>query len=185
MKYEVQKNKKRKYSELQTSEFRFQKGFTMMEMIAAIFLIAVGAIGLFSLVSQTTSLVSVSSSRLKAIYLAQEGIEIAKNIRDTNFLRIHNGEEGASWDDNLTGGEHYNFDYRSQSVPDNSNCNGRDYLKPDGNFYTCSFDTTSPFQRKITITPDTDTLEISVQVSWQERGRAHQVTAKENLYNWY
>jgi prepilin-type N-terminal cleavage/methylation domain-containing protein len=164
-----------------------EKGFTMMEVLAAIFIITMGMMGVFSLVQQAISFITVSSSRLVATYLAQEGIEIARNIRDGNWLEARTTE--TAWDDGLSAGEYYSFDYRSQTIPDSSNCYTREwhnYLEFDGSFYSCSCDSNAKFQRKIKIVPvGADILEITVEVSWQERGRIHQVKAREDLYQWH
>ncbi|GAG04699.1 unnamed protein product, partial [marine sediment metagenome] len=77
------------------------------------------------------------------------------------------------------------FDYRSHSIPDNTNCGGRNFLKIIGDFYTCSSDS-GGFERNIQINKiGDDKIEVEVQVSWQERGRTHMVAARENLYQWY
>ena len=66
---------------------KFNKnGFTLLEVIVAIFVITIGVIGVISVVQRTAAFTSISSSRLQAAYLAQEGIEIARNIRDGNWL---------------------------------------------------------------------------------------------------
>ena len=154
----------------------FNKGFTLIETTVAIFLITVGTVGAFSLIQRTVAFTSISSSQLAAAYLAQEGIETIRNIRDTNYLKT------MPWDDGLGAGDDYRLDYQSASFPDLSCGN---YLKYDGNFYTCSFDDSAKFQRKITITKsEVDRMEISVEVTWQERGRGHQVVSQTELYNW-
>ena len=162
------------------------KGFTLIEVLVATFMMTVGIGAALTLVNQTTAFTQVISSRLAAAYLAQEGLEIVKNIRDTNFLKIHKGVEGVNWNSGLTGcgGGCYNFDYRSQALPDDTNCSGKTYLIVDSGFYKCS-SAASPLrvQRKITITlVGNDVLKVSVEVSWQERGRTHKVTAQETLY---
>jgi prepilin-type N-terminal cleavage/methylation domain-containing protein len=161
-----------------------KNGFTMIEMIAALFVVSVGIMGVFSLVSQTISYVSIISSRLTAIYLSQEGMEIIRNIRDSNFLKINKGEE-INWDNSLSDGQYYNFDYRSQIIHDINNCSGKDYLDIiDSSFYKCS--SSGKFQRKVQIIKiGVDEMDILIEVSWQERGRSHQVIVRESLYQWY
>lgn len=160
-----------------------KNGFTMIEMIAALFVVSVGIMGIFSLVSQTISYISIISSRLTAIYLSQEGMEIIRNIRDSNFLKINKGEE-INWDDSLSDGEYYNFDYRSQTIPDITNCSGNNYLDISGDFYRCFG--SGRFQRKAKITKiGNDEIDIEVKVIWSERGRSHQVLVQESIYQWY
>jgi len=71
------------------------KGFTILEMIVAIFLITVGIIGIFALITKTVSNSTVSRDEMTAAYLAQEGIEIVRNIRDSNYIN------GQDWDETL------------------------------------------------------------------------------------
>ena len=162
---------------------KFQKspGFTLMEVLVAIFLITAGVLGAMAVVNQTTTFIQGTSSRLVAAYLAQEGIEIVRNIRDSNFLKIHKEGEG-NWDDGLTGClGGCEADYNDLAL-----ISADRYLKIDAGFYNYNSGLDTPFKRKITITPDgSDILKVSVEVSWQERGRAHQVTAQENLYQWW
>jgi len=153
------------------------KSFTLIEATVAIFLLTVGIVGAFSLIQRTTAFSSISSSQLVATYLAQEGIEVIRNIRDTNYL------QGNNWYDGIGFFSSYKLDYQSSFFPDTT-CGG-DYLKYDGNFYVCSPDDDAKFQREITITnPEPDKMVVSVTVSFYERGREHQVTAQTEFYHW-
>lgn len=152
------------------------QAFTLIETIIAIFLLIVGTVGAFSLIQKSIIFTSISSSRLVAFYLAQEGIEVIRNIRDTNYL------EKTVWDDGISLDSDYRLDYRSLNFPDIT-CG--DYLKYDGNFYSCSLDSSAKFQRKISISkPEAGKMTVSVEVTWQERGVSYQVLAQTELYNW-
>ena len=172
---------------------RLLTGFTLIEVLAAIFLITVGVMAALIVINQTTVFTQVTSSRLVASYLAQEGIEIVKNIRDTNFLKIHKGVGGVNWDDNIlccgTPPCQCEADYDDSAL-----VSADRYLKLDGGFYNYDSVTDTVFKRKIIIfdlidlddPPDgiPDQMKVQVLVSWQERGREHKVTAQENLYLW-
>ncbi len=161
------------------------KSFTLVEIIVAIFLITLGAGGAFVVVQTTTALTSVTSDQLTASYLVQEGIEVVRNIRDSNWLE-QRSNPGLLWDDGISVGEDYRLDYLSTSFPD-ANCSlgADDYLKYDGNFYNCASGQDTKFKRKIIITkPQANIIEVAVEVSWSERGRSHEVTAQTKLYNW-
>ncbi len=71
------------------------KGFTLLEMILAIFVLVVGILSIMSLIQGTISANALAVDRLTAVYLAQEGIELVRNKRDSNWL----AEE--SWNDKL------------------------------------------------------------------------------------
>lgn len=157
------------------------KSFTLIEALIALFVLTTGVIGVFALIQRTVAFSSISNSQLVATYLAQEGIEIIRNIRDTNYL------EGQTWDADISDWSSYQLDYQSSTFPDGA-CG--DYLKHEGNFYVCSSDVNAKFQRKITVEKldlngDAETdMRVSVLVIWPERGRIHQVTAETELYDW-
>jgi type II secretory pathway pseudopilin PulG len=162
-----------------------KNGFTILEMIVAIFIMNIGIAAIFSVVAQSTSYVNLSSSKLTAMYLAQEGIETVRNIRDGNLLSMAKTGIG-TWTNNLSmGSDYYNFDYRSQSIPDNTNCVGKNYLQVSGDFYLCS-SVSSDFQRKVRLNQvGTDKLEVTVSVSWIDKGITRSVSVSEILYKWY
>lgn len=160
-----------------------KKGFTLLEVIIAIFIITVGVVGTISLIVQTLSGTAIASQRLIAAYLAQEGIEIIRNIRDTNWL------EGGDnpWNEGLTGCSNGCIaDYKTptQLDPPLPAYNGQ-YLNIDTNgFYSYFGGTPTKFQRKITISSETDVLTVKVSVIWREKGKTHSISLEEKLYNW-
>ncbi|PJE69035.1 hypothetical protein COU96_01965 [Candidatus Shapirobacteria bacterium CG10_big_fil_rev_8_21_14_0_10_38_14] len=153
-----------------------------MEAIVAIFVITTGIVGVLSLVTQTISSATFSKDKLIAAYLAQEGIEIVRNIRDTNWL------QSLSWNNGLGAGE-YEADYGSQSLPSFS---GNPLnLESLTNYYGYGSGNATKFIRKITISepntvscPAGSCLNVKVEIFWQEKGAPHKVEAQENLYNW-
>lgn len=158
------------------------KSFTLLEVIIAIFVITVGVIGGIFAIQQTIVLASYSSSRLTAAYLAQEGIEIVRNIRDTNWL------EGEDWRNGLGDGQ-WQADYNDQNL---TSYDGGSflYIQTTNGFYGYDSGTPTKFKRKITITTpppplSTSTLEVLVEINWQERGKSYSFPVKEHLYNWY
>jgi len=174
------------------------KGFTILEVIVAIFVLTVAVGGSFVLIQQTLIAASLAQSKLTAYYLAQEGIEIVRNIRDTNWLKQRSGELNFFWDTDIIPLElplgesrdciaDYNDDGLSNFIE------GTPLNLVNGFYsYDASGDPT-PFERKITITKldlpgtsyaDDYKLRVTVQVRWSERGRDHSVEASEDLYNW-
>jgi len=156
-----------------------EKGFTILEVIVAIFVITAGIVGVSGLITQTIGSVTISSQKLVAAYLAQEGIEIVRNIRDTNWL------EEAAWDDGLGVG-YWEGDYDdTQNLT--SWVDPGNFLNIDvSGFYSYSAGTQTKFKRKITIGsgPILDSLNVKVEVLWKEKGETYQVEAQENLYDW-
>ena len=175
---------------------KIKNGFTLIETISAIFIILIGLIGGLTLITRTISFMSLASSRLAASYLTQEGIEIVRNIRDTNWLE----GSGTSWDEGLTECS------TTGCVADYKHSYGPDQLDPilptyssqflnvdvDGFYSYDSSGSSTKFTRKITIIPnDTDDegyspiVDVLVSVQWQQLGKSHTVSAREYLYDWY
>lgn len=155
--------------------FKFKKKtFTIIETIGAIFLLSLVIGGSLSLISQLIILSSISTQKLVAAYLAQEGVEIVRNIRDTNILNNNN------WDDKLQNGD-WEADYNDAFL---SSYSGKNLKIDQKGFYNYENGNDSQFKRKISISksPDNTFLEVRVTVFWQERGRSHQLKVQENLY---
>lgn len=79
-----------------------QKGFTLIESLVAITILLVSVAAPLSLAQEGIVASRLSQSQVVAYYLAQEGIEIVKNVRDQNRLQnASNQIEGALQDDCL------------------------------------------------------------------------------------
>src|SRR3972149_6530079 len=80
-------------------------GCTLLEVVLAIFILSLSAFGGFSLIQSTVISASLSKQKLTAYYLAQESLEVVRNIRDGNWLKRRE-DSGVLWTDGiLTGGE--------------------------------------------------------------------------------
>lgn len=180
------------------------KGFTLIELVIAIFILAVAIIGVYNAFSTVVVLTTGASSRFTAAYLAQEGIEIVRNMRDNNWLKMGEYPE-TTWTDGLLGWENgCEADYKTGTLSDARG--GLTDFGGDGNYLNIkdndgfySYDSTgsfsaTKFKRKITITPDpvdTDVLKVSVLVTWKEKEEegcepaGYCIEVEEYLYNWY
>ena len=153
------------------------KGFTLIECIISIFILSIGIIGAFSVIVYVLSLTSSESSKLTALYLSQEGIEIVRNIRDTNYLN------GDSWNNGIGIGDKQ-ADYNSTDLWGYSDT----FLNIETATGLYGYDSGTPtkFKRKIIITPiDTDIMSVVSEVSWSEKEQTKKVESEEYLYNWY
>ncbi|UZE93272.1 MAG: hypothetical protein IB617_00255 [Candidatus Nealsonbacteria bacterium] len=167
--------------------FKSDAAFTILEVITAIFILTIGVGASFSLMSQTLSASSIVEQKAIASYLAQEGIEIVRNIRDSTWLEKRTNPS-LSWDVYLGVGE-WEADYDSQTLTSYSGTPL--YIQTD-NFYGYEVsDVQTKFIRKITIAevdplnPDTNKRKVIVEITWEERGRTHTFTALEYITNWY
>ncbi len=164
--------------------FNQRSGFTLVEVMAAMMIVAIGIIGVYELVNRSLSMANVASSRFVAIYLANEGLEIARNIRDTNYLKIYrDGSDVVNWDDELSsclGG--CATDY---ALPELSPGTYDDFLELSGGFFGYGAGVATPYKRKVIVSDKGDYLEIVSEVSWTDGSGNHSETVAENLYNWW
>jgi Tfp pilus assembly protein PilV len=132
-----------------------KKSFTLIEILIALSLLMIGVVGVFRVVQNITFFSQINSSKLIATYLTQEGIEVVRNNRDSNWLK------GDTWDSNLV-----------RELP-------LIRFPLDQKFtrnVTTTPTTTPDGSDKIII--------VEVNVSWRERGKEYSVIAQTHLYNW-
>jgi len=170
---------------------KFNQGFTLVEVLISMAIISIGAIGAFLAIQNGVAQTTFSSSRSTAAYLAQEGIEIVRNIRDTNYLRDrykYPGEAQIPWDDGIPAGNCLEVDYQSKKLltcgRDSEGKLGR-YLNIDQDgFYSYFLGKKTPFKRKIEIQKtDNSQIKIMVTVEWEERGKSYNFVLQGNIYN--
>lgn len=162
-----------------------KKGFTIVEVLIAAFIVSVGITGVLIAIQQTMAYIDFLFPRLTAIYLAQEGIEIVKNIRDGNWLE--NRYTATSWDQGIDVGDRQ-ADY--QTTQTLIGYTGQ-FLLLDGGFYNYSSGNPTLFKRKIIISDKqdldgdfyADQMRVEVKVGWEAKGY-HEISAEEILYNW-
>ena len=152
-----------------------KKGFTIIELLVVILVISISIVGSYTVVGRIFAVTSVISLRLPAVYLAQEGIEIVRNIRDSNWVNSDN------WDDGLPFGD-FEADYTDLFLSDSYFGNK---LKINNNIYTYSGGTDSIYDRKITLSSNgSGSLNVSVTVNWISNGSNHNISVEENIYDW-
>jgi|GEM_PF-800055 len=114
-----------------TTSGQFQ-GFTLVEALIAVAIITTGLIAILGVISYAISISRVSPDEVIAANLAQEGIGVIKNIRDSNWLvdKADNGmrDNSVSWKQDIGQG----------SVTLSSSTTAPTYLLPGiGNAIAC------------------------------------------------
>lgn len=163
------------------------KGFSLAEVIIATFVIIIGIIGAMNLITYSISNVAVGKSQVIAASLAQEGMEIVRNIRDSNWIEGRDPEKDIAWNDGLGDGN-YRVQYNGQSLVSFSdtflqiNSSGLyGYNGVEG--FSGGADTF--FKRRIEITNVSGTeIKVISKVAWDERSRSYEIEAESRLYNW-
>jgi len=161
------------------------EGFTIVELMIAITLMVTGIMAIYALVPQGIKISVVNTDKYLATQLAREGIEVVRNIRDTNWLEQMESPI-AAWDEGLTGcAAGCEVDYTTSAVNDPvlpAYGAGR-YIKVDGNgLYNYTAGTDTKFKRKIEIIPISGNLQVKATVIWS--ADYNDVLLEEILYDW-
>jgi len=166
-----------------SKQLKFKAGFSIMEILVVLFIVSTAMLGIVSLIIQNIQVQSINKNNLIASSLAQEGIELIRNVRDTNW------KNGDNFDTNLSDG-FYRIDYRS-SVPVSEPLSAKIYLK-DG-FYVNDNGgdtdlTPTVFSRQIAITRlNTEIgkpLKVKSIISWTDRNHPYRYELQTLLYDW-
>jgi len=160
-----------------STKIKNKNGFTIIETIVAIFILTVGIIACSILADQVFRSSATAKDRLIAVNLAQEGIEVIRNIRDNSWLA-----SDSTWKDDLPVGD-WELSYDSSGVSDTYD---GDYLKVDTDgFYNYLLGSDTTFQRKITISHIGDSeIKVEAIIYWVTRGTSKSITIVEYLYDW-
>lgn len=157
-----------------------ERGFTLVEVLVSLFILSIAITSITALItSNDQTAVSIRNNYI-ASGLVQEGVEIVRNLRDSDSLAsrsfgmsLNDGTFIAQW--NPAGLSPINPD--SELFLNINSSNG---------LYAYNVGTPTIFKRLITITTPRADIEkkIVVTVSWQERNRSLSVSAESHLFNW-
>jgi len=175
------------------------RGFTLIELLVTISVVSVGIVGALIAIQQGIVAIDYAKNRLTAALLAQEGVEILKNIRDTNLLEYSYVSASTPWNEGLSVGE-YEAEYSDVMGPDpnlvqpscSPSCGFDDsqlrFLKfSEIQGYNYSIGEDTGFKRKINITQvGSDQYDVDVVVYWRKRGGGnYEIVLKQYLYEWW
>lgn len=153
------------------------KGQLIVEAIIAITFLIIGVLTFFGLLAQSMGYYRIISDQYTATYLAAEGIEVAKNIIDSNYL------QKLPWNQGVMAGD-YEVDYKTTSL---SQLNQNRYLRIDGNgVYDYDINgRLSPFKRVVSVaTPSAGEIVVNSTVTWGERGVTYKVNLEDHFFDW-
>lgn len=161
-------------------------GFSMVELIIAIAVLSFGVVLIYGSFYSIASVNYSLGPRFTAMNLAQEGIEIIRNLRDTNYIN------NVMWSTGIAGSPcslGCRLDYKTVSYSQLAPYDDNVFLglNSDG-FYSYDIGATATiYRRKITVTPvagDSNALNIESLVTWNYKGQLFSFKTDGNLYNW-
>ena len=143
--------------------YKQQKGFSLIEVMIAVFVITVGIVGIYALVPRIVGIVFDNKDKFVASQLAREGFELVRNIRDNNALAMGVWDQGLD-DCSIAPGCKIDFDHL---VLTSFNTNEVLQINPAG-FYNYGTGDDSKFKRRIFITEiELDKrLDVTVEILW-------------------
>ena len=155
-------------------------GFTLVEALVALTVLSIGLIGAYSAATSTLFLATSLKNSMIASGLAQEGTEVIRAIRDTNWFAE------ASFDTGLSTGT---YEVEWNSVPPLTNYQDRFLYRGSGGRYKYAVTpggVLTIFKRKITVTNPGNGQDVTVvsEVTWKERQRDRIVRTESRLFNW-
>src|SRR3989338_4948623 len=158
-----------------------ERGSTLIEAIVAIFILSIGIIPSLSMILYANSFTASLRNNLVAANLVQEGVEVVRALRDSNWFN------GRAFDSGLADGT-YRLESNSTSL---ILVGSNPPLKIDSNgLYNYTNGTDTAFQRRIFIVKDSTAqgcnceLRVVSEVSWVERKSSRTITIESHLFDW-
>lgn len=175
------------------------RGFTIIEVLIALTIFSIAVAGIVTVSVQGGVNITNVRNRTIAKYLAEEGIELMRGVRDTNV--VASTVPATGWGNFIT------------LVTSTANCTSSpcdvDATVP-GSIITCTTtcpvlaynestgyynhqpiggstsNRVSPFTRNLVITSvSSDEIEVVSTVSWREGNNQQSIIMRESMFNWY
>jgi len=178
-----------KLQQISTNFKKKQKAFTLVEVLIAVSILTIGILSGFILITKVLYNTAVIQDRLTASFLTQEGIELVRQVRDSNFLQIMNGES-VEWKDGLADGS-YTIESKAgseqpitlTSVDTGEGSNFR--YNDDTKIYNYTTGEPTTFNREIKITTiNDDEIRVESIMKWKTRTIDFNLTIEDHLFNW-
>ncbi|MES2006998.1 MAG: prepilin-type N-terminal cleavage/methylation domain-containing protein [Patescibacteria group bacterium] len=180
---------------------RTQGGFTLIETLVAVMILASAIVGPLSIASRSLNNSIVAKDQISAFFLAQDAVEYTRFVRDSNRLK------GADWLDG-SGGSSSGVDLTPCTTADGcyfdstmavvgtadvptvctTVCPVMYYDSTNSRFtYVTSGNTATLFTRQVVlveVVPDIE-YKLTVTVSWSDLGSVtRRVVVYENIFKW-
>jgi type II secretion system protein I len=192
-----------------------QRGFTLVEVLIALTIFSIAVAGVITVSVQGSLNVNTARNKMVANYLADEGVELMRSMRDTAVVNSGIGSEAAiGWptftaifgsgictgpshpcDIDVTNYASANPFPNSSNLLDCSSVSATGfcplYVLPGSGTYTSNTNglsgvPLSAFSRQIIVIPNgADEMKVTSTVRWYEGTVLKTLTQTEILYNWY
>ncbi len=177
---------------------KLHSGLSLIGVVVALFILSVGTLATSQLVAQSRQIGGLAREKFIALNLAREGLELAANLRDTNWFTPIKvswvaGLCETSFAENRT--ITIDRDLHVRIFVDDKSPDPQLYQDNLGNYtHKKAGNALTPYKRLLTVDcrqqnpADPVTIpafiEITSRVSWQSRGSDREVSLKTRLYDW-
>lgn len=172
----IRKSPRRRWATYASCE---ESGQTLVELMVAMSVVTIGLLGVFAVLSQSLGLNRIVANQYTATGLAAEGIEITKNIADSNILA------GRPWNEGLNADGSFGVSYNGSALERGL---AQQELKFDSasGIYSYQSGVDTSFKRIITLNNiNANEIKVSSKVEWTDRGgRSFSVNLEDRLFNW-
>ena len=176
-----------------------RRGQAMIEAIVALSALVIAFVGVYGLLSTSLRYNRFVANDYTATYLAAEGIEVVKNLLDSNIIA------GRSWDCGFMNGT-YELTYDTQftdtgggtadclqSVLTPVSTNPRNlYLDPTSHLYNYNVPVSGTFVRTVTATilksdalGNPQEIQVNSRVSWGQGTGSRNINLEDRFFNWH
>jgi len=153
---------------------RKSAGFSLIGIIASLFIISIGLTGVVSLAGMSLKSSTTSKMRLIASGLAQEGIETIRDLRRANV-------EWDNWYSSISNDD-YRVQYNTEGLISFSDTPLR--IDTQG-YYQYTTGNDSPFYRKVSFNKiSANELQLTVEIKWKIKDQWSYLTVEDHLWNW-
>lgn len=147
--------------------------------MVALGIVVIALLGMLSLLSNSLGINRVVADQYIGSYLAAEGIEVVKNILDTNVASGKAPNEGIA---NCVSGCAFQYD-STQAEPNRMDTQLR--IDKGTGLYSYDNGSNSGFRRSIYVSDATDHVKVTSKVMWKSRGGVTQeVELQDVFYYW-
>lgn len=160
---------------IKMAKIKNESGFTIVEALISLVILSMALLPALNMAGLAATISYSIQSNLTAAQLAQEGVEIARGIRDDSWFN------NQAFDENLPEGN-WTIQWDSDALmPLGLN----PPLKIDNGLYNYYTGENTIFSREISITKvNSVELKIQSKVTWVERGRNREVAVESHLFDW-
>lgn len=158
-------------------------GFTLVETLIAIAILLTAVVGPISLIGDALHKLYYAKDQMIAINLAQEGIEVVRQVRDTNML----AGSPTLWDA-VIGAGNYTVNASSATITSFGGGSVPQPVMISGGFYVQNSGTLTQFKRIITTENVVGAvgreLKVTSTVTWKTGGQTGTIAVSEYLFKW-